>query len=82
MNNSGNYEKEFVAISKHLINVRNDNDISQKELAILTGVSKSFICNIEKGNKKLSLNMALKISKALNIKLSHLFEYEYLLFKD
>ena len=41
--------------------------ISQKELAEKVGISKSFLCDIEQGRSKPSIDTALKIAEALNI---------------
>ena len=41
--------------------------ISQKELAEKIGISQSFLCDIEQGRSKPSIDTALKIASALNI---------------
>ena len=41
--------------------------ISQKELAEKVGMSQSFLCDIEQGRSKPSIDTALKIAEALNI---------------
>ena len=41
--------------------------ISQKELAEKVGISQSFLCDIEQGRSKASIDTALKIAEALNI---------------
>ena len=41
--------------------------ISQKELAEKVGISQSFLCDIEQGRSKPSIDTALKIAEALNI---------------
>ena len=41
--------------------------ISQKELAEKVGISQSFLCDIEQGRSKPSIDTAIKISQALNI---------------
>ena len=41
--------------------------ISQKELADKIGISQSFLCDIEQGRSKPSIDTALKIAEALNI---------------
>lgn len=41
--------------------------ITQKELADKIGISQSFLCDIEQGRSKPSIDTALKIASALNI---------------
>ena len=41
--------------------------ISQKELAEKADISQSFLCDIEQGRSKPSIDTALKIAEALNI---------------
>ena len=41
--------------------------ISQKELAEKAGISQSFLCDIEQGRSKPSIDTAVKLADALNI---------------
>ena len=41
--------------------------ISQKELAEKVGISQSFLCDIEQGRSKPSIDTAVKLADALNI---------------
>ena len=41
---------------------------SQKALAEKVGISQSFMCDIEQGRCKPSINTALKLAKALKVK--------------
>ena len=50
--------------------------ISQKELAEKVGISQSFLCDIEQGSSKPSIDTALKIAEALNIDDIKFFETE------
>lgn len=42
--------------------------ISQKELAKKVGISQSFLCDIEQGRCKPSIDTAVKLAKVLKIK--------------
>ena len=42
--------------------------ISQKELAEKVGISQSFLCDIEQGRCKPSIDTAVKLAKVLKIK--------------
>ena len=46
---------------------REELGISQKELAEKIGISQSFLCDIEQGRSKPSIDTALKIAEVLNI---------------
>ena len=46
---------------------REELDLSQKDLAEKAGISQSFLCDIEQGRSKPSIDTALKIAEALNI---------------
>lgn len=50
--------------------------ITQKELADKIGISQSFLCDIEQGRSKPSIDTALKIASALNIEDIKFFGYE------
>ena len=41
--------------------------MSQKELAEKAGISQSFLCDIEQGRNKPSIDTAIKIAQVLNI---------------
>ena len=46
---------------------REELGMSQKELAEKAGISQSFLCDIEQGRSKPSIDTALKIAEVLNI---------------
>ena len=48
--------------------------ISQKELAEKVGISQSFLCDIEQGRCKPSIDTAIKLAKALKVKNIKFFE--------
>ena len=50
--------------------------ISQKELAEKVGISQSFLCDIEQGRSKPSIDTAVKIADALGISDIKFFETE------
>jgi len=59
-----NKEKECGEI---LAGIRYREDLTQKELAELTGISQAHISEMENGKRPITKNMALKFSKALNV---------------
>ena len=48
--------------------------ISQKELAEKVGISQSFLCDIEQGRSKPSIDTAIKIAQVLNVESIKFFE--------
>ncbi len=59
-------EEEFV-LSREVIALRKQNNLTQKELAELVGTSQPAIARLESGNyKNLSLSFLRRIAKALN----------------
>ncbi|MBU3109349.1 helix-turn-helix domain-containing protein [Clostridium gasigenes] len=55
-------------LANNLIEIRKNNKLSQKELSILSGVSRSYISEIEKGiYKNISIVILCSICKVVNI---------------
>ena len=50
--------------------------LTQKELAEKAGITQSFLCDIEQGRSKPSIDTAVKIADALNISDIKFFETE------
>ena len=77
MKKDDKYEKSFKLIGKRIKSLRENQNISIKELSVMTKISVKYLTKIENGlafgmciNKHL-----LKISNALNLKISDLFEF-------
>lgn len=49
-------------------------NFSQEKLALEADVDRTYVNDIEKGTRNVSLNIAYKLSKALNIPLSNLLK--------
>jgi transcriptional regulator with XRE-family HTH domain len=47
-------------------------NLSQEKLALEAEIDRTYMNDIEKGTRNVSLNIAYKLSKALNISLSNL----------
>lgn len=58
-------EKDLGSISfgGFLRSARTKKDLSQTEMATLLGISKSTLCDIEKGRQQVSIELAAKIAK-------------------
>ena len=55
---------------------REELGLTQKELAEKAGITQSFLCDIEQGRSKPSIDTAIKIADALNISDIKFFETE------
>lgn len=62
-------------VSKNLIRFRDENHLTQEEVAELVGISTSFYANLERGKKSMSLLVLRKIADALKISTDY-FLYE------
>lgn len=56
---------------------RREKDITLVQLQKLSGISKSCLNNIETGKTSPTLKQLEKIAKALNVRITDLFESEY-----
>ena len=53
---------------------REELGLSQKELAEKSGITQSFLCDIEQGRSKPSIDVAIKLANVLNVKDIKFFE--------
>ena len=53
---------------------REELGLSQKELAEKSGITQSFLCDIEQGRSKPSTDVAIKLAKVLKVKDIKFFE--------
>ncbi|MHA4737786.1 helix-turn-helix domain-containing protein [Dyadobacter sp. MSC1_007] len=65
------------AFGQHIRKLREERNLSQEELYDLAGLSKNQIGNIERGEINTTISTAFAISKAFNIHLSELFQFDY-----
>ena len=56
---------------------RNSKKMSLVKLSKLTGISKSTLNNIDNGRTSPTINQLEAIAKALNVKISDLYDSEY-----
>lgn len=64
----------FKIIGRNIKGIRGEKNISQQDLAALCNFEKSNLARIESGRTNATVLTLLKISKALNVSLSRLFE--------
>lgn len=61
---------------KNIKKYRLESKISQEKLAELTGLHRTYISDIERGLRSISLNNIEKLSIALNVEIYKLFIFE------
>lgn len=67
-------KKDLQKFGKRLKSLRIDRNLTQLELAEILDMSPNFIGMIERGERNTTVENVFKISRALNIKPSNLFE--------
>ncbi|MFY8096492.1 MAG: helix-turn-helix domain-containing protein [Flavobacterium sp.] len=59
---------------KKISEIRKEKGFSQEKLALEANIDRTYISDIEKGNRNISLEILDKLSKTLNIHISQIFE--------
>ena len=67
-------QKDLQKFGKRLKALRLDHNLTQLELAEILDMSPNFIGMIERGERNTTVENVFKIARALNVKLSNLFE--------
>ena len=65
-------DERMVAFGKRVREVRKSKGISQEKLAEMAGIDRSYMGNIERGEKNVTLNKAYEICDALDVKIQDL----------
>lgn len=55
--------------------IRRIESISQEELGFRCGLSKSYVSDVERGTRNISLKVVEKFSKGLNVPITELFRF-------
>lgn len=67
------HEKRMLGSS--IRSVRAERNISQRQLALMTGISRSYLWKIETGTADVGIDVLIKIAKALDIPVHSLFDF-------
>lgn len=65
-------DERMIAFGKRVREVRRSKGISQEKLAELAGIDRSYMGNIERGEKNVTLKKAYEICDALEIEIQNL----------
>lgn len=60
-------------MSNNIRKLRRSLDLSQEELAKKAGISRVYISNLERGEQNPSINLSLRLAKALGVTAEQLF---------
>lgn len=61
-----------MTFGENIKRIRKDMNITQEEMAKRIGISQSYIADIERNRKNISLAVIMKFSKGLNISINEL----------
>ncbi|WP_407310435.1 helix-turn-helix domain-containing protein [Desulfosporosinus sp. SB140] len=56
-------------IGRNITKLRQEHNLTQKELAYMTGISTSYLSKIEEGRKRPGMKTLAQIAKCLNVEL-------------
>ena len=68
--------KILIKLGQTLKDIRKNNGITQEQLAEMVNVHPTYIGKIESGKNNLSIKLLFRISRALKVKLSDIFEFD------
>jgi transcriptional regulator with XRE-family HTH domain len=60
-------------LGKNIVNIRKEKGISQEKLGELANLHRTYIGSVERGERNISLEAMVKISKALEVEIIDLF---------
>lgn len=63
-------------LSKNILRIRTNNGLSQEELAFKSGLHRTYIGAVERGERNITLSSLELIANALDVKLTTLLEKE------
>ena len=65
-------DERMIAFGERVREVRKSKGISQERLAEIAGIDRSYMGNIERGEKNITLKKAYELSDALEIEIQEL----------
>jgi len=65
-----------VKFGKRLKQLRKQNNLSQEQLSFKTGLHRNYICDVERGNRNISIEAIQKLANGLNVDITELFKFE------
>jgi putative transcriptional regulator len=68
--------KRWTAMKSNISSIRKERNMSQKELAIMAGVTRQTIGYLEHNQAAPSLDLAYRIARIFNLKIEDIFVYD------
>jgi transcriptional regulator with XRE-family HTH domain len=68
------FEKTKIDLGKKITEIRKIKNISQEKLGEISGLHRTYVGSVERGERNISIEAISKICKALGIKLEDLFK--------
>lgn len=69
-----NPEKTRIAFGDQLRRIRTSKGVSQEQLASLSGLDRSYVGSVERGERNISLENIFRLAEALGVPASELLE--------
>jgi len=66
-----------ISLGKRIRTLRRINDLSQEELAEKANISGKYVGEIERGQANITIDILGKISTALDVEISELFDFQH-----
>lgn len=63
-----------MSLGQQIKNIRQEQNLSQKQLAQLVQISPSYLCDVEKGRCNCSIRVLKRISLVLNVEIAELLK--------
>ena len=67
--------REKRSLGSRIRTVRSEQGISQRQLALMTGISRSYLWKIETGTADIGIDVLICIAKALDVSVRELIEF-------
>ncbi len=68
-------DPELVKFGLHLQKIRKEQGVSQEQFAFSSGLSRSYVSDVERGVRNPTVKTLLTIKRTLGIKMSDLFSW-------
>lgn len=65
---------QLVIFGRRLAQLRKAQGVSQEQLALISGVARSYVSGVERGQRNISLLNILRLAQALNLPATALLE--------
>ena len=68
-------EREKRSLGSHIRKARMRKGVSQRQLALITGTSRSYLWRIETGTADVGIDVLCRIARALDVEVSDLIDF-------